>query len=178
MNENAFVLEGNKPVIEDRDLFERQFERLLGSAHQSHARNSEQLSWQAIGLLSHFVIDRHSEPTALEHRSKDPVGRAVEFIWNHTHKDVSVADVVRHVGCSRRSLEIRFKNSMQRTVLDEILGCRAERAMHLLKYTDLPIKQIVMYSGFQSREQMRLVFQKLLGRTPRDFRTMSKSDGP
>jgi len=175
MNEDAFAMDGNKPVIEFRELFEQQFERMLLITHRAPTRNSEELAWQAIGLLSHFVIDRHAESAVPEHRSKDVVGLAVEFIWNHTHTGLSVADVVRHVGCSRRTLESRFKLSMEKTVLDEILTCCTERALHLLKSTNLPIKQIVLRSGFQSREQMRLVFHKLLGKAPRDFRSESKS---
>ena len=98
---------------------------------------------------------------------------AVEYIWNQNHTGLSVADVVEHVGCSRRTLETRFKQSMGKTVLDEILACCTERAMHLLTSTAMPIKQIVLRSGFQSREHMRLVFHKMFGKAPSDFRSSS-----
>lgn len=60
MNDGAFIMEGSKPIIKSRDLFEQQFERLLVTAHQTPTWNSEELSWQAIGLLSHFVTDHKS----------------------------------------------------------------------------------------------------------------------
>lgn len=173
MADGAFAMDGNKPAIDFRDLFEQQFERLLVTIHRAPTRNSEELSWQAIGLLSHFVVDRHADPDSIGRRSSDIVTHAIEFIWNHTHTNVSVDDVVQSAGCSRRTLETRFKQALGRTVLDEILACRTERAVHLLKSTDLPIKQIVLRSGFQSREQMRLVFHKMLGKAPRDFRSAS-----
>jgi len=169
MAHDAFSLTGNKAVIEFQDLFIGQFERLLTTVHRVPAHNSEDLSWQALGILSHFVTD--PEPGASPHAHEDIVDRAIEYIWNHTHKDVDVGDVRRHVGCSRRTLETRFKHSTGKTVLEEIQSCRLDRALHLLESTNLPIKQIVFRSGFQSAEQMRLVFHKKLGKAPSAFRT-------
>ncbi|WP_368890621.1 AraC family transcriptional regulator [Escherichia coli] len=39
-----------------------------------------------------------------------------------------------------------------------------------MESTGLPIKQVVYRSGFQSYEQMRLVFQKRFGKAPNEFR--------
>ena len=166
----AYALEGNKPIVEFRKLFAGQFERLLTTAHRAPSTNSEELSWQAIGLLSHFVVDRGMEPSVRP--PHDLVGQAIEYIWNHTHSYVDVGGVARHVGCSRRTLETRFKEATGNTVLKEIQTCRVDRARHLLESTKMPIKQIVYRSGFQSCEQMRLVFQKRFGKSPNEFRVI------
>jgi transcriptional regulator GlxA family with amidase domain len=78
--------------------------------------------------------------------------------------------VARHVKCSRRTLETRFKESTGKTVLEEIQTCRADRARSLLESTDLPIKQVVLRSGFQSREHMRLALKKLFGKSASELR--------
>jgi AraC-like DNA-binding protein len=170
MRDGAFRLKHKVADIADRELFQSQFVRLLESLADAPHLNSAAISWQALGLLSHFVEDIRvgAAPVALE--SGGMVRRAKEFILNHTHTTIGVGEVAAHLGCSRRTLEIHFKNSTGRTVLEEIQHCRAERAKSLLLETDMPIKQIVHRAGFQSREHMRLVFQKLFGVSPGSFR--------
>jgi AraC-like DNA-binding protein len=165
MRDGAFRMSENKPEIADRELFRSQFERLLDTIGDNPYLNSASISWQALGLLSHLVEDvRAAEPDSRE------VGgiarRASEFIMNHTHTTIDVGIVAAHVGCSRRTLETRFRKTTGRTVLEEIQICRAARAKSLLIDTDMPLKQVVHRAGFQSREHMRLVFKKLLGVTP------------
>jgi AraC-like DNA-binding protein len=174
MRDGAFRLTGNIPDIVDRDLFQTQFERLLETLSGKPYLNSAAISWQALGLLSHFAVDiRAAErPDALE--SSGIARRASEFIMNHTHTTIDVGEVAAHVGCSRRTLETHFKNSTGRTVLEEIQHCRAARARSLLEETDMPMKQIVHRAGFQSREHMRLVFRKLFGISPGSIRRTPK----
>jgi len=83
----------------------------------------------------------------------------------HPHNDRRRGSAA-HVGCSRRTLEIRFKKTTGWTVLEEIQHCRAARAKSMLLETDMPLKQIIHRADFQSREYMRLFFKKLLGATP------------
>jgi AraC-like DNA-binding protein len=170
LRDRAFRLCGNKPDIADRSLFQTQFERLLDTIGENPHLNSAAVSWQLLGLLSHFVVDvRASEQTDL--RERGSIARqASEFIMNHTHTTIDVGEVAAYVGCSRRTLETRFKATTGRTVLEEIQHCRAARAKSLLLETDMPMKQIVQRAGFQSSEHMRLVFRKLLGVTPGSLR--------
>lgn len=170
MRDGAFRISGNKPDIADRNLFQNQFERLLDTISESPHLNSASISWQTLGLLSHFVVDVRAakQPDAKE--AGGIARRASEFIMNHTHTTIDVAEVAAHIGCSRRTLETRFKKTTGRTVLEEIQHCRATRAKSLLLETDMPIKQIVHRAGFQSREHMRLVFRNLFGVTPGSLR--------
>ena len=170
MRDEAFRLSGNKPDIGDRDLFRRQFERLLDTIGDHPHLNSAAVSMQAQGLLSHFVVDNRAaeQPDALE--AGHIARRACEFIMNHNHTTIDVGEVAAHVGCSRRTLETRFKATTGRTVLGEIQHCRATRAKSLLLETEMPMKQIVHRAGFQSREHMRLVFRKLWGVSPGSIR--------
>jgi AraC-like DNA-binding protein len=169
MRDGAFRISVNKPDIADRELFRMQFAHLLESISKNPHQNSAAISWQALGLLSHFVVDvRAAEPDSRE--AGGIARRASEFIMNHTHTTIDVEEVAAHVGCSRRTLETRFRMNTGRTVLEEIQHCRASRAKSLLLETDMPLKQIVHRAGFHSREHMRLVFRKLLGTTPGSFR--------
>lgn len=170
MRDGAFQLSGNKVDVVDRALFQRQFERLLETIHRHPHLNSAAISWQALGLLSHFVTDHRAMATSETQETDHIARRASDFIMNHTHSTIDVKDVAAHVGCSRRTLETRFKRSTGRTVLEEIHRCRAVWAKSLLMETDMPMKQITHQAGFRSREHMRLVFLKFFGVTPSHLR--------
>ena len=170
LRDGAFRLSGNVPEIVDRELFRIQFERLLDSIGKNPHLNSAAISWQVLGLLSHFVVDVRVANQTAPQEAGGIARRASEFIMNHTHTSIDVGEVASHLGCSRRTLETQFKKVTGRTVLEEIQHCRAERAKSLLLETDMPMKQIIHRAGFQSREHMRLVFKKLLGVTPGSFR--------
>ena len=162
----------------DRDLFRAQFERLLETIGDSPHRNSAAISWQSLGLLSHFVEDLRVVETSAAQKPGDIARRAREFIMNHTHTTIDVGEVAAQVGCSRRTLEARFKDFTGRTVLEEIQHCRVARAKSLMLATDMPMKQILHRAGFQSREHMRLVFKKILGVTPGSIRKSHDSSTP
>lgn len=172
-NDQEFRLQGSKPEVADPELFQAQFMRLLQQVHDNPGRNSLELSYQVIGLFSHFLVDARASQSGPALSASSSIRRARDFIMNHTHGSISVSDVAAHVGCNRRTLEIQFKKIAGHTVLAEIQQCRTDRARALLVETELPIKQVVHLSGFQSREQMRLTFQQLLGMTPSEVRRLS-----
>ena len=171
LKEGNYLLDGCKPVIEDTALYRAQFERLLLSAHRSPATNSRELSWQAIGLISHFLNDDPNRESAENLHSHDEVSKiAIEYIWNHTHAEVDIAKLAHRLQISRRTLERRFKQTTGHTLLEEIQACRIERAKRLLVETRIPIKEIVFRAGFNNREHLRHTFRKQLGLPPEEFR--------
>jgi AraC-like DNA-binding protein len=167
----SFNLRQNVPVIENRGLFQAQFEYLIESVHKNPSTNSANLTRQATGLLSHFLTDMPAD--AIQGKKAVPdevVQAAVEFIWNFSHDIVDVPAVAQKVGISRRSLDRRFKAVTGRSVLEEIQFCRVTRAAKLLQETRMPVKHIVHRAGFRSDEHLRLSFQKAFGKSPQAFR--------
>jgi AraC-like DNA-binding protein len=170
LKEGAYRLEGVKPLIQDPALYRAQFERLLLTAHRSTATNSRELSWQAIGLISHFLTDPNSESAKTLPLHDEVSKLAIEHIWNHTHGEVDIAKLAHRLEISRRTLERCFRQATGRSLLEEIQNCRVERARRLLLETDIPIKEIVFRAGFNTREQLRLAFTKAFGQSPNEFR--------
>ena len=170
LKEGAYRLDGVKPIIEDPALYRAQFERLLLSAHRSSATNSSELSWQAIGLISHFLTDPNSESAKTLPLHDEVSKLAIEHIWNHTHGEVDIAKLAHRLEISRRTLERCFRQATGRSLLEEIQNCRVERARRLLLETDIPIKEVVFRAGFTNREQLRLAFAKVFGQSPNAFR--------
>lgn len=103
----------------------------------------------------------------------DPgVEACLRFIAKNAHRQLSVDDVASHAGMSRRTLERRFKDVVCQTVGEEITRLRIEHAKRKLFDAQLPIKSIAHQSGFRDSSQMCAVFQRELGMSPGQFRTI------
>ena len=98
------------------------------------------------------------------------VARAIRFIWNHSHRPMSVEDVVGSVPLTRRTLERRFHDVLGRTIHDEITHCRVQRVKRLLEETSLPMKRVASATGFSSTQRMSKVFHRLEGSSPAAYR--------
>lgn len=98
------------------------------------------------------------------------VGRAMRYIAEHCGQPISVADVVTHVGGSRRGLEKQFRAAGRRPINREIVALRIELAKRLLISTDDAIEDVAAQSGYGTAQHMRHVFRHQLGTTPTEFR--------
>jgi AraC-like DNA-binding protein len=102
---------------------------------------------------------------------RDPVvARAVGMIWNSVQRTLTVQGVVASSRLARRSLERRFQNALGRTIYEEILRCRIERAKRVLQDTSTPIKQVALAVGFPNTDRMGKVFQRMVGLSPVAYR--------
>jgi LacI family transcriptional regulator len=95
---------------------------------------------------------------------------ATRYIRDHACDGIGVEDVVRAVPLSRSVLERRFRKVIGRTINDEIVRIRVNRAIELLSATELELKVIAQKAGFGSRSYMGAVFREQLGRTPGSYR--------
>jgi len=108
----------------------------------------------------------------------DPaVARALVFIAEHGHEPITVDDVARAAMMTRRSLDRRFGKVMQRTIGDEILRMRIERAKRRLVESDEPLKRVAGDSGFNSRRSFDRAFIRREGVSPSQYRKQRKADG-
>ena len=103
--------------------------------------------------------------------TKDPmVSRALRFISEHSHERIEVKEVVAAVATNRRSLERRFRQSIGKSIADEITRLRLERAKRRIVQTDAPMKDIAIETGFRNADHLYKVFSRVEGITPSQFR--------
>jgi LacI family transcriptional regulator len=69
-------------------------------------------------------------------------------VGENAAKPVQVNDVAQHAGVSRRVLERRFMQVLERTVAEEIRRVHFELAKKLLVETDLAIPEVADAAGF------------------------------
>lgn len=118
------------------------------------------------------VVTRQS--TDVTATTDSDVALALRYIRDHAAAAISVEDVARGVTISRRQLERRFRDTLGRTVYDEIKRCRIDRAKQLLAETELTIPQVAMASGFSTASYFTVVFGEETGSTPGVYRKQVK----
>ena len=86
--------------------------------------------------------------------------KAIDLIRRDACNGLRARDVVKLFSCSRRLVDIRFREAFGHSILDEILNVRFESVFSLLSRTDVSLGTIAGRCGFGSevtlREQFRL----------------------
>ena len=151
----------------------------------SIALNAESAGYRAAELLDGMIHGRIKEPrrvtveavrvatrrsTEVVAVADNDVAEALQFIRREKGRGLSVADVAAEVAVSRRHLERRFRDTVGRTILEEIQMARIEHAKNLLLETKYPISKVGELSGFGSTGYFVQFFHSRVGRTPRKFR--------
>jgi LacI family transcriptional regulator len=101
----------------------------------------------------------------------DPaVVKALSYLRQNPSAQMRVEDVARQAGVSRRVLERRFVDLLDRTPADEIRRVHMERARQLLVETDMALSQVAEIAGFSSQAYFSDLFRRLAGMTPIQYR--------
>jgi LacI family transcriptional regulator len=136
---------------------------LLDGMMRGKIRKPRRIMVEAVGV----VTRRSTEVIAVKDYD---VSTALQFIRREQGRGISVDRVADEVAMSRRSLEKRFRDTIGRTILEEIQLVRLERAKRLLLETTYPISKVANISGFGSTGYFIQFFQKRVGKTPRKYR--------
>jgi LacI family transcriptional regulator len=87
------------------------------------------------------------------------------------HRAFTIEELLREASVSRRWLEYRFRERFGRTPHDYICEARVERAKQwLAEDKKLSLERIAAGCGFSDARHFRLVFRRLVGVTPREYR--------
>jgi LacI family transcriptional regulator len=98
------------------------------------------------------------------HGRRDPaILAAVEDIRRKACDGLTVAALVARFPGSRRLFDMRFREAMGHSALDEILQVRMEQVMGLLSRPDIPIDAIADFCGFGCRYELRKLFHARYG---------------
>ena len=98
------------------------------------------------------------------------VAAALERIHAAGSERLSPHELLADFPCSRRAAEIRFRKATGRSVLEELMLIRIERAKDLLRTTDLPIPAVAERCGYSFPSRFREAFRAATGRNPLAWR--------
>lgn len=151
--------------------------------------NSKRVGYEAAALLDRMMAGRQVaknpimvEPGEVVTREStdimavnDPdVAQAVRMIREHGCRGLKVSEVAVNVGLSRRALQQRFREVLQRTPKEELKRVQIDRAKRLLLRTDLSVEQVSRRSGFTTFEYFVRAFRRETGLTPQRFRKTNR----
>ena len=115
------------------------------------------------------VVTRES--TGYDAMSDPTIARAISFVRSHAGaKRIGVREVAAAVGCSRRYLELAFRNKLGSSVKDILLRTEIERIQSLLERTDLTIGEIAATCGFLRDSYLAVLFKRETGLSMTEWR--------
>ncbi|MFA6960464.1 MAG: substrate-binding domain-containing protein [Opitutaceae bacterium] len=98
------------------------------------------------------------------------VMKAVTYIREHAAENIYVADVAKAAGVSRSGLQLRFRDALGRTILEEVQQVRIARVQMLLRSTEMKITEIAEACDFPNSPRLNVLFRQCTGQTPRQYR--------
>jgi LacI family transcriptional regulator len=147
--------------------------------------NPERIGYEAAELLDRLMSDgigtveeRLITPLGVVMRQStdvlgidDPdVAAAARHIREDACNGLTVDDLVSRLSVSRSLLERRFRRCLRRSPQQEIRLVQLKRVRQLLTETDLTLDAIARLAGYEHPEYMSVVFKRLTGQTPGDYR--------
>lgn len=128
-----------------------------------------------VDILASFTTAAHPF-TASNIGSRQPercvaVARALEIIAAEYRQGVSLRSVARRCNVTASYFSGLFRRSMDSTFTDYVARFRVEKAKELLISGEHRISEIADACGFGSHSQFNRMFHRLVGQSPRAFRT-------
>lgn len=97
--------------------------------------------------------------------------KALSYIEAHLREDIDLAEVAKTAGYSLYHFHRIFKGAVGDSLKDYIRKRRMTEAARELVDTSLPIVDIAVAYGYESREAFSRAFEKVYGRTPSEVRS-------
>lgn len=110
------------------------------------------------------------ESTTEESTAGRLVQKAVAYIDRHALEGIAVGDVVKHLKCSRRLADLRFRELQGRSMLEAITERRLEEVKRRLSGTKEKMDAIAVSCGYENPNYLKNLFKRKFGMSMREFR--------
>ena len=116
-----------------------------------------------------ILIYRHMDEAYLPICSNESLKKAIYFIRDHYQSDISIHEVAQYSGIGERYLRKLFANHLSLSPLDYLNQVRINKAIELLRNTEMSIKEVSFSCGFKSPQYFSRMFKQQVGITPREL---------
>ena len=140
----------------------------------SSRRSRQHVETRRVGALE--LVERNSTPVAPS--AGKMVQKAIRFIAANATSGIRVPDVAKHLRCSRRLLDLRFREIRDETVLEAILDAKLEATAKALGDDSRSIAQVCYDCGWKSETRPKVLFKRRFGMSMRDYRNATPSTTP
>lgn len=172
-------------------------ERALKKSSQIHLHSSGKISQQEKHILSEIInldldygqaelyiqskalelllrfIRKYSEKISQVYSTAteiDKVRQIKDYIAENIYRNIKVADLARRFAINETSLYRQFRLQMGCSISSYIKCQKLEKAMLMLKETDLAVNQIAIELGYEFAENFTRAFRNFYGDSPASFR--------
>ena len=121
---------------------------------------------QAFGALAVF----HRTSTRALRRHDERTVKIVEIVRKQATSGITVEQLARDFGVTRRLIEMRFREATGHSIRDEIQSIRLERAKALLSQGGIRLAEIAATAGYPSVQAFRKTFAAATGKSPLNWR--------
>lgn len=182
LNEGLRIPEDVALLGIDNDVF---MQRSLPLGLSSIEIGSEETGKKAAGVVCDWVIKgivpvdemrvRHArlvprQTTDRHYTEDDFAAQALDFIHEHGDSAPTVEEIAARMGCTRRTVERRFRAALGNSVHQVVQELRLERAQACLLESQAPLKEVALACGFSSDRHLCTAFRQRFGMTPGEFR--------
>jgi LacI family transcriptional regulator len=98
------------------------------------------------------------------------IREVLRFLQENLRLTLGTEAIAEKFGTSRRSLELRFREQMHRSIREHLIHLRIEEAKRQLQNTREPVETIAALTGFCNAPHFSRTFKQLVGRSPSQFR--------
>lgn len=150
--------------------------RQLEQFTYSHRNNQTVSEWKTSEQIYHLLISILDQNASAESggaastRLSESTREAMEFIRTHYAEQISLEDIAQAVSLSQYHFSRVFKRDCGYSPHEFLMITRMDRAMYLLKTTELPIKIISRQVGYQNETTFTNAFTGRIGLSPSKFR--------
>lgn len=116
-----------------------------------------------------ILIYRYMNEAYLPICTNESLKKAIAYIRLNYHKNININSVAEHTGISERYLRGLFSQHLNLSPLDYLNQIRINKAVELLRNTEMSIKEICFQCGFQSPQYFSRIFKQQMGVTPREM---------
>lgn len=113
-----------------------------------------------------ILINRHMEEVYLPICNNESMIRAISYIRTGYQSDISMTEVAACAGIGERYLRKLFSQHLNMSPLDFLNQIRVNKAIELLRNTEMSVKEVCFSCGFKSPQYFSRIFKQWVGTSP------------
>ncbi len=145
----------------------------LVEKHVGRAQASKSLH---IMIIDEAMAAEKPQPgITMEFKTRDPIVlRALLLMQQNLDSPISVTEIARRIGHSKRQLERHFRAALDTSPQAAFLQIRLSLAHHMIETGDRSVSQIAVDCGFCDSSHLSRMFRRRFGTTPQALRAQAR----
>lgn len=156
-------------VLDDSTIADN-ITRIIREINEKEADWEETVKFEAVGLFIKLYKNIKKQYEGITNKSNEHIYGAMTYIYENILNPITPKDIARHIHISPNHLMHLFKQCTGKSVMDTVMGIRAERGKNLLENTTLSISEVAFQCGYPTLQHFSMHFKKLYGTSPSEYR--------